>query len=44
MAGRSERMESSIKTSVSEAAWAGRKDVGDEIDAAVYHNIRNGGR
>jgi hypothetical protein len=40
MAGRSERMESSIKTSAGEAVEdAGEKDVGDEIDVVVHHQL-----
>jgi hypothetical protein len=40
MAGRSERMESSLKTSAGETVNdAGGKDVGDEIDVAVHHQL-----
>jgi hypothetical protein len=40
MAGRSERMESSVKTSAGEAVNdAGGKDVDDEIDVTVHHQL-----
>jgi hypothetical protein len=40
MAGRSERMESSVKTSAGEAVNdASGKNVGDEIDVAVHHQL-----
>jgi hypothetical protein len=40
MAGRSERMESSVGTSeVEPVNEAGGKDVGDEIDVAVHHQL-----
>jgi hypothetical protein len=40
MVGRSERMESSVKTSAGETVNdAGGKDVGDEIEVAVHHQL-----
>jgi hypothetical protein len=43
MAGGSEGMGSSVKTSAGEAVNdAGGKDVGDEIDVAVHHQLLKG--
>jgi hypothetical protein len=40
MAGRSERIESPIKTSAGETVNdVGEKDVGDEIDVAIHHQL-----